>query len=434
MQPLLDRLNSMAEGRLGLAIGFLLLGLLGAYFLVEALRALWRLRADRIQHRATMERLRMQLQEARLRCEEAKHAQLQWNGYRKFEVFRKVTECDDVCAIYLKPHDGKELARFKPGQYLTFQLTVPGRDKPLVRCYSLSDSPHRADYYRVTIKKERAPADRPELPCGAGSSYFTDTVREGDILDVKAPSGHFYLEMSKSHPVVLIAGGVGITPMLSMAQAIAASGSKREAWFFYGVRNSKEHIHKKELEKLAAENDNIHLHVCYSRRLATDVKGRDFQHEGRVSIELLKQLLPSSNFEYYLCGNGSFMKSLTDGLEAWGVPEKDVHFEAFGPATVKKNAVELTPSQTAFLSKTKVTFKRSGKTIGWDPNVGNLLDLALANGIRIEAGCRAGGCGSCLVAIKAGTVDYVSPPDATPEEGACLTCICRPSGDLELDA
>src|SRR4051812_21121001 len=358
MQPLLDRFNAMTEGRLGLGIGIVLIGVLFAFLFIEALRALLRMRADRVQQRATMERLRLQLQELKLRCEEAKQAQLQWNGYRKFEVFRKVVECDDVCAIYLKAHDGKNLAQFKPGQYLTFQLSVPGRDKPLVRCYSLSDSPHRPDYYRVTIKKERAPADRPDLPCGAGSSYFTDTVKEGDILDVKAPSGHFYLDMAKSHPVVLIAGGVGITPMSSMAQAVAASGSKREIWFFYGVRNSKEHIHKAELEKLAAENENIRLQVCYSRPLTGDVKGRDFQHEGRVGIELLKELLPSNNYEYYLCGNGSFMKSLTDGLEAWGVPEKDVHFEAFGPATIKKKAPELTPSETKFLSKTQVTFKR----------------------------------------------------------------------------
>src|SRR5687767_5852453 len=228
MQPLLDRVSTMTEGRVGLAVGSILIALLLAYLLVEVLRALWRMRGDRAQQRATMERLQLQLQEVRLRCEEAKQAQLQWNGYRKFEVARKVVECDEVCAIYLKPHDGKSLAQFKPGQYLTFQLAVPGRDKPLVRCYSLSDSPHRADYYRVTIKKERAPADRPDLPCGAGSSYFTDVVKEGDILDVKAPSGHFYLDMAKSHPVVLIAGGVGITPMLSMAQALAASGSKRE--------------------------------------------------------------------------------------------------------------------------------------------------------------------------------------------------------------
>src|SRR4051812_8193429 len=434
MQPLLDRFNSLTEGRLGLGAGIILLAVLLAFLLIEVARALLRMRADRAQQRATMERLRLQLQEVRLRCEEAKQAQLQWNGYRKFEVFKKVNECDDVCAIYLKAHDGKSLAQFKPGQYLTFQLSVPGRDKPLVRCYSLSDSPHRGDYYRVTIKKEHAPADRPELPCGAGSSYFTDTVKEGDILDVKAPSGHFYLEMAQSHPVVLIAGGVGVTPMLSMAQAVAASGSKREVWFFYGVRNSKEHIHKQELEKLAAENEHIHLQVCYSRPSPSDVKGRDYQHEGRVGIELLKELLPSNNFEYYLCGNGSFMKSLTDGLEAWGVPEKDVHFEAFGPATVKKQAPQLTPSETRFLAKTHVTFKRSGKAIGWDPAVGNLLDLALANGIRIDAGCRAGGCGSCLVAIKAGKVSYLSQPDAAPEEGACLTCICRPASNLELDA
>ena len=234
----------MTEGRLGLGIGIVLIGVLFAFLFLEALRALLRMRADRVQQRATMERLRMQLQEVKLRCEEAKQAQLQWNGYRKFEVFKKVVECEDVCAIYLKAHDGKSLAQYKPGQYLTFQLSVPGRDKPLVRCYSLSDSPHRSDYYRVTIKKERAPADRPDLPCGAGSSYFTDIVKEGDILDVKAPSGHFFLEMAKSHPVVLIAGGVGVTPMLSMAQAVAASGSKREIWFFYGVGNSREQIHK----------------------------------------------------------------------------------------------------------------------------------------------------------------------------------------------
>jgi ferredoxin-NADP reductase len=349
-------------------------------------------------------------------------------------VAKKTCECDDVCALYLEPHDRRPLPKYKPGQYLTFQLTAPGRDKPVVRCYSLSDSPHRSEYYRVTIKKEKAPVDRPELPCGVASGYLNDIVKEGDILDVKAPTGHFFLEMSRSNPVVLIAGGVGVTPLLSMAHAIAASGSKRETWFFFGVRNSKEHIHKAELEKLAAENENIHLHVCYSKPSATDVKGRDYQHEGRVSIDLIQQLLPSSNFEYYLCGNGAFMKSITDGLEAWGVPENDVHYEAFGPATVKKKAPEPTPSETAMLSKVQVVFKRSNRSVPWLSSAGNLLDLAAANGVRIEAGCRAGSCGSCVVAIKSGSVTYLNKPDVEPEAGTCLTCICRPSGNLELDA
>jgi uncharacterized protein len=434
MQSLFSGLHASAGGNLSFMLGLIVVGALLAQSAIEIIRGLRRLYFDGEQQRATLDRLRLQAREIQLRSQEAEQTRLVWNGCRKFVVARKAPECDDVCAFYLKPHDGKLLPSFKPGQYLTFQLDLPGRDKPLVRCYSLSDSPHRSDYYRVTIKKEKAPADKPDVPHGAASSYFYDVLKEGDILNVKAPTGHFFLDLTKANPIVLIAGGVGVTPLLCMANAIAASGSKREAWFFFGVRNGREHIHKAELEKLAAEHDNIHLHVCYSRPGAEDVKGRDFQHEGRVSIELLKELLPSNNFEYYLCGNGAFMKSITDGLEAWGVPEKDVHFEAFGPATVKKKTAEPTASETVFLSKLQVTFSRTGKTMRWEPSAGNLLDFARSQGVRIDSGCCAGSCGSCLVAIKSGEVDYLKPPDAQPEQGSCLACVCRPKGDLVLDA
>ena len=414
----------------GLAVMAGLLGWLG----LEAVRAALRLRAERRQSRLVEEKLGAQLAEIRLRCREATQAATGWNGVRKFAVARKTVECEDVCAFYLKPHDRRPLPAFKPGQYLTFQLDLPGRDKPLVRCYSLSDCPHQRDYYRVTIKKEKAPADHPELPPGAASSYFCDQVKEGDILNVKAPAGQFFLDLSRSTPIVLIAGGVGVTPMLSMANAIAAAGSKRETWFFLGVRNRRDHIHKAELERLAAEHENIRLHVCYSKPGAEDGKGRDYQHEGRVTVELFKELLPSNNYEYYLCGPGAFMKSVTDGLGAWGVPERDMHFEAFGPATVRKKAPELTASETAHLAKIQVTFGRSGKTLRWEPSAGNLLDFARGQGIKIDSGCCAGGCGTCLVAIKSGEVDYLKKPDAEPEAGACLPCICRPKNDLVLDA
>jgi hypothetical protein len=431
---LIESLRSASGGSLSFAAGLALLAGLLVWLAVEIASALFRATAERAQNRVALEKLRAQLLETKLRSREAGQAQLGWNGLRKFTVAKKNPECDDVCAFYLKPHDGRELPAFKPGQYLTFQLDLPGRDKPLVRCYSLSDGPHRKDYYRVTIKKEKSPPDKPDLPPGAASSYFCDIVKEGDILNVKAPTGHFCLDVAKTNPVVLIAGGVGITPMLSMAGAIAASGSKREAWFFFGVRNRREHIHKAELEKLAVENENIHLHVSYSKPGEKDVKGRDFHHEGRVSIELLKELLPSNNFEYYLCGSGAFMKSLTDGLEAWGVPDKDVFFEAFGPATVKKKAAAPTAEETAHLAKINVTFSRSGKTVRWEPSAGNLLDFAHSHGVKIDSGCCAGGCGSCVVAIKSGSVDYLKKPDAEPEAGSCLTCVCRPKSELVLDA
>lgn len=434
MQSPFESLSAQAWGNPSLALGLILVAGLGLLLAIEIGRALRRVYFERLQQRATLQRLHLQVQETRLRCHNAEQVQLVWNGYRKFKVAKKLTECADVCAFYLQPHDGKPLPAFKPGQYLTFQLDLPGRDKPLVRCYSLSDGPHHTDYYRVTIKKEPAPRDRPEVPPGAASSYFCDVVQPGDILDVKAPTGHYFLDLTKSGPVVLIAGGVGVTPLLSMAHAIVASGSKRETWFFFGVRNRREHIHKAELEKLAAENDHLHLHVCYSQPGPEDVRGRDYQHAGRVTVDLLKELLPANNFEYYLCGNGAFMKSLTEGLEAWGVPEKAIHFEAFGPATVKKKVTPPSQSETVHLSKLNVTFSRSGKTVRWEPTAGNLLEFALTQGVRIESGCCAGGCGSCLVAIKSGGVDYLKRPDVDPEAGTCLTCICRPKGDLVLDA
>ena len=429
---LIDSLRNVSGGSLSFALGFALLVALFAWLALEMFRTLLRAAGEHRQQRVTLEKLRAQLAETRLRCREAEQAQAGWNGLRKFAVAKRVTECDDVHAFYLKPHDGRPLPPFKPGQYLTFQLDLPGRDKPLIRCYSLSDCPK--DYYRVTIKKEKAPPDKPGVPPGAGSSYFADVVKEGDLLNVKAPTGHFFLDMTKTNPVVLIAGGVGVTPMLCMANAIAASGSKREAWFFFGVRNRREHIHKAELERLAAENENIHLHVCYSKPGEQDVKGRDYHHEGRVNIELLKELLPSNNFEYYLCGNGAFMKSITDGLELWGVPDQDVHFEAFGPATVKKKTVAPTAEETTHLAKINVRFSRSGKTVRWEPASQNILEFAQSQGVKIDSGCCAGSCGSCVIAIKSGEVDYLKKPDAPPDAGTCLACVCRPKNDLVLDA
>jgi ferredoxin-NADP reductase len=431
---LIESLRNASGGSLSFAAGFALLAGLLIWLAVEIFRALLRAAAERAQNRVALEKLRAQLHETKLRCREAEQAQLGWNGLRKFSVVKKITECDDVAAFYLKPHDGRPLPAFKPGQYLTFQLDLPGRDKPVVRCYSLSEGPHQKDYYRVTIKREKSPPDKPGLPPGAGSGFFHDGVKVGDILNVKAPTWHFFLDMTKTNPVVLISGGVGITPMLAMANAIAASGSKREAWFFFGVRNQREHIHKAELEKLAAENENIHLRVCYSKPGEKDLKNKDYHHEGRVGIELLKELLPSNNFEYYLCGNGAFMKSITDGLEAWGVPEKDVYFEAFGPATVKKKTVAPTLAETTHLKKLSVTFARSNKTVRWEPSSENILEFARAQGIRIDSGCCAGSCGSCVVAIKSGGVHYLKKPDAEPEAGTCFTCVCRPENDLVLDA
>ena len=380
------------------------------------------------------ERLQLRIQAEKLRIRNVQANQAAWNGFRKFTVARKIAEAEGTYSFYLEPHDGRKLPPFLPGQYLTFQLAVPGYAKALVRCYSLSDCA-RDTHYRVTIKRAGAPSDSPHPP-GVVSSWFANEVKPGDILDVKAPAGHFALDLQRSRPLVLIGAGVGITPVLSMANALASAGLTLETWFFVGMRNSKDHILKKECEELAARAPWLRLQVCYSQPLPEDLKGRDYQHEGRVTVDLLKATLPSANYDYHLCGPGAFMDALTDGLEAWGVPDEWVHYEAFGPATRKKGAPAADKAELAKvpLSKTEITFARSGTKLYWDGAHDSLLDFAEAHGVTIDAGCRAGNCGSCIVAIKSGEVEYSSGHDTEVEKGSCLTCICRPKGPIVLDA
>jgi len=361
---------------------------------------------------------------------EAKQLNLSWNGFRKFKVVSKVEETSDITSFYLAPHDGKELPEFLPGQFLTFQIPVPTQPHPVIRCYSLSDSPFHPERYRVSIKRVPAPRNEPTAPPGLVSNYFHDFLNENDIVDIKAPSGHFHLSMTKKFPVVLLAGGVGITPLLSMLNAITEMGSQREVWFFLGVRNKKDHVMKEHLEMVARENENVRLRVFYSAPGETDVLDEDYHVKGRVNVENLKTILPSSNFDYYICAPPPMVKDLRKDLADWGVPKKNIHFEAFGPATVKGCKAE--PGKASGV-KINIQFEKSGKTLVWDSKSESLLDFAELNGISIDSGCRAGNCGTCLTAIKHGKVELVGEPGSEPEAGSC-TCISIPKEDLTLDA
>jgi ferredoxin len=181
----------------------------------------------------------------------------------------------------------------------------------------------------------------------------------------------------------------------------------------------------------AQEHDNIHVEVCYSRPTENCRKGYDYQHEGFVSVELMRSLLPSSTYEFYVCCPPQMMETITRDLADWGVPEANIHFEAFGPATVKKALAKPKPSETA--KGVEVTFVRSRKVVQWRPETGSILDCAEANGVFMDSGCRAGNCGTCLTAIKEGKVSYLTPPGSEPEEGSCLACIAVPDGPLVLD-
>ncbi|MCW8987200.1 MAG: 2Fe-2S iron-sulfur cluster-binding protein [Gammaproteobacteria bacterium] len=363
-------------------------------------------------------------------------ANLAWDDFKEFIVQRRQIEDKNnaVCSFYLVPIDGKPLPAFKPGQFLTFKLPTRDPDtnelKFVVRCYSLSDAPH-PDHYRISIKRIPAPADQPGVAPGVASGFFHDHVQEGSRLLVKAPSGHFHLMEEEPLPIVLIGGGIGITPMLSILNTVLETGIKREIWLYYGVCNGAEHIMKEYLQILAHTHDNFHLHVCYSEPNENDVEGVDYQHKGRVNIPLLRATLKLMRYQFYVCGPKPMMESLVPGLQDWGVASEDIYYESFGPATLIKHKKAATTTATQPIT---VTFSRSGKSILWDPAADSLLDFAEANNIEVESGCRAGSCGSCQTALKAGDVDYNQEPDADVESGHCLLCISTPKCNLTLDA
>ena len=359
-----------------------------------------------------------------------------WTGFRAFRVERKNIEdaTQSVCSFYLVPEDGKPLPSFLPGQFLTFRIDVPtsaGGNEQIIRCYSLSDAP-RPDNYRVSIKRVPSPAGS-NFPPGRSSNHFHEHVEVGSLLQVRAPSGHFHIERSEA-PVVLIGSGIGITPMLSMLNWSLSEQKGREIWLFYGVRHGRELVMKSHLEALAAAHPNFHLRVCFSDPQAEDVAGRDYQYHGRIDVGLLRMQLPIKPYHFYICGPSPMMESLVPALEDWGVRDSHIHFEAFGPASIKRRNVVAAAPVDAVTGEIVVTFAQSGKKLAWPAASSSLLNFAENSGIAINSGCRAGGCGSCQTSILSGEVSYHQPPDFDPEPGTCLLCVCTPKTSLTLEA
>lgn len=425
-------MSAMVSNMYGIAGGIILLLVL-IYLLINIVGTFRRALNDSRLQFSRFEHLSLRIERAREEQENEVEKSTAWFGTRKFEVVQTEIESIDqqICSFYLRPHDKKPIPSFDPGQFLTFSLDIPGHSGRIKRCYSLSDGP-REGSYRVSIKRVPAPTGETEIPPGLSSNYFHDQVKVGSILDVRAPSGKFFLDTKSTRPVVLIGGGVGLTPVMSMLNATIAGGGDREVWFFYGVRNSEEHAMRAHLDEVAANHSNIRMHVCYSSPREGDVRGKDYDHHARVGVGLFKEVLPSNNYQFLMCGPPPMMESLVADLAEWGVPKKDILRESFGPASGRKAPPKaVSPNAQG----PEITFKRSGKTARWDPAFDSLVKFAEANGCDIPYACLAGNCGTCLTTIIQGDVDYQdNDPDFEAQPGTCLACSCVPKGPIEIDA
>lgn len=245
-----------------------------------------------------------------------------WTGWRRFVVAEKIRESDIVTSFILRPSDGGRVIRHRPGQYLTFRLTLA--DGSLVkRNYSISCGPND-EFYRISVKREARGQ--------GGSRYLHDSVDVGSVIEATPPAGDFFLPDEPGAPVVLVSGGVGLTPMVSMLEAIAADYPDLEAHFIHGALNSSIHAMDKHVRSLASTRDRVTVRTFYSDPAANDAAGLSHDYDGFITVDWLRSQTPFETSHFYLCGPKPFLRALVPALSKAGVSPDRVHFEFFGPA------------------------------------------------------------------------------------------------------
>ncbi|MDA8351654.1 MAG: NO-inducible flavohemoprotein [Firmicutes bacterium] len=253
-----------------------------------------------------------------------------WRGFREFVVDRKVKESDVITSFYLKPADGKAIASYQPGQYLTLRARIPGEKYDHIRHYSLSDKPND-DYYRISVKREDAHDD---IPAGIVSNYLHHQIAEGDHLSFSAPAGDFTVDLDNQDPLILISGGVGLTPLMSMFNTVAEQQPNRPMTFIHAAINGKVHAMREHVAQVSDQNPHIDSYVCYEQPTEKDRQEKRFDKEGFIDRPWLESILTQTDGVYYVCGPIPFMNVVIRALKEMGIPQERIHFEAFSPISV----------------------------------------------------------------------------------------------------
>ncbi|WP_206997977.1 2Fe-2S iron-sulfur cluster-binding protein [Trinickia mobilis] len=344
------------------------------------------------------------------------------NAWRPFRIAKIVDESAVIRSFHLEPADGAGLIPHLAGQHLPIRVSPRAGETPLIRTYTLSVAPSDG-FYRISVKRD-----------GAVSHHLHDTLREGDLIEARAPAGNFTIDAHERRPVVLLAGGVGVTPMLAMLRHLVYEGLRtrriRPAWFFYSARSIAQRAFTAEIEQLV-EMSNGAVRVI---RLLTDTEGavvqRDYDARGRLDGDVLKKTLPFDDFDFYLCGPSGFTQSLYDGLRGLSIADKRIHAESFGPSGLRRRQDRCAGSEQARApaqGPVPVVFVASGKEARWTPDDGTLLALAEERGLAPEFGCRVGICGACRTRIVEGAVAYREPPAFEVPDNEALICCAVPA-------
>ncbi|AZI41815.1 NO-inducible flavohemoprotein [Deinococcus psychrotolerans] len=253
-----------------------------------------------------------------------------WRGFKVFRVIQKAVESQNVTSLILEPADGQPLPPYRAGQYLSVKAQVPGFPTQQIRQYSLSDASNQTSY-RISVKREFAPSEAAwDAPEGLISNYLHDQIEVGAEVLVHLPAGDFYLQDTQL-PVVLLSGGVGITPMLSMLNTLIATGSKRPVVFVHAALSQDFHAFRAHVNELAAQHPQVRKVIYYTDVTDRDRPGEHHDLAGLISLKTLRPYLPEGQAEYYYCGPEGFVSAAEGMLDQLGIPAQQRFTETFGP-------------------------------------------------------------------------------------------------------
>lgn len=358
-------------------------------------------------------------------AEQRRKAAERGSAWRPLRVAKIVDESSVIRSFHLEPTDDAGLIANLAGQHLPIRVRPDAEAGEVIRTYTLSSAPSDG-VYRISVKRE-----------GLVSSHLHGAVAVGSVIEARPPAGGFTIDPAERRPAVLLAAGVGITPILSMLRHVVYEGLRtrrvRPTTVFYAARSKAERAFDQELRDLA---DLANGAVRIVRVLA-DVTGAlpdaDYEAVGRIDMDLLRSVLGFDDYDFLMCGPPPFMQAMYDGLRGLNVADSRIHAEAFGPASLKRTrdtvaGAEMPPAATG---PVPVAFMASGKEARWTPEAGSLLDLAEARGLSPEFSCRGGSCGTCRTKIVAGAVTYPSEPAFAVAKDEALICCAVPAAKTD---
>ncbi|MCA9194656.1 MAG: 2Fe-2S iron-sulfur cluster binding domain-containing protein [Planctomycetales bacterium] len=382
-------------------------------------------RTERLQiRRSSAEVARLNSQ---LNCDGSK------SSWRVLEVAEVVQESEDCRSFYLVDPYGQPLPDFFPGQYLMVRPAVAGAYQ-VTRCYSLS-SPPDGRYWRITVKRQESTQGLSPMTRNKGglSCWLHDKIGKGDCLLVGGPNGHFFLRPDNHRKLVLIAAGVGITPMCSMLEWSIRHNVSREVRLVYQVKDPQHWPLGRQLHQLQSKHATVQVHTFVSRtnenelhRLRATHAG--YFHAGKFDGKYLSQVFPDNDCDYFMCGPDAWMQAMRDGLVSCGISERNIHWESFGGASPNTSS----PGDGTHKSLS-VEFRCSGVTAQSAEDGQSLWELAKENEVEIASGCLSGVCGCCRTKILEGSVVYDRPIALELAKDECLACVARPATALVLD-